>query len=104
MVLDGDSVLHIVDGGTKFSSAPFLAEVSTDMIWKKILTFWACTYTGIPKSILTGQGTQFEEKFINLPPLPDFEANRTGIEAHDSFGLVESYHEPLRSTFPEIKA
>ena len=32
------------------------------------------------------------------------EGSRTGIEAHASLGLVERYHEPLRSTYRKLKA
>lgn len=103
MVLDGDPVLHIVDDGTKFSAARFLPDVSTDTIWKTIVECWSSIYTDLPNRILTDQGSQFGEKFIDLDRLANVEFNRTGIEAHASLGLGERYHEPLRTTFRKIK-
>lgn len=104
MVLEGDPVLHIVDDATKFSAARFLPDVSTDTIWRMIVECWASIYTGLPNRILTDQGSQFGERFIDLAHVSNVEVNRTGIEAHAILGLGERYHGPLRSTFRKIKA
>lgn len=71
MFLDRDPVLHIVYNVTKFSSVHFLADVSIYIIWKTMIAFWACFYTDLPNMILTNQGTQFGENFINLARLTD---------------------------------
>ena len=104
MYIDGDPVLHIVDNGTKFNAALFLDEVSTAEVWNAIVCCWAMVYTGVSNCILTDQGSQFGEKFISLARLSNVEVSRTGIEAHASLGLVERYHEPLRSTYRKLKA
>lgn len=104
MVLDRDPVLHIVDDATKFSAARFLPDVSTDTVWKIIVECWASIYTGLPNGILTDQGSQFGERFIDLARVSKVEVNRTRVEAHASLGLGERYHRPLRSTFRKMKA
>lgn len=84
MVLYFDPVLHIFNDRAKFSSPHLLADVSIDKICKTRIAFRACIYTGIPNRILTDQGTQFGENFINLARLADVEVNLTGIGAHSS--------------------
>lgn len=92
------------EAGTTFRAARFLPDVSTDSIWKSMFDCWACIYTSLPNRILTGQETQFGEKFINLACIADVEVNRIGIEAHASLSLGERYREPLRPTFRKIKS
>lgn len=102
MVIERKPILHVVDEATEFSAARFLPDVSTDVVWKTFVECWASIYTGLPNRILTDQGSQFGERFIELVRLPDVEVTRTGVEAHSSLGLGERYHEPLRSTFRKI--
>lgn len=103
MYLDGDTVLHIIDEGTKFSAAQFLPSISTDEIWETLVKRRAPLYTGLPNKILTDQGSQLGDRFIHIAKLADVEVGQTGVEANSSLGLGERYHEPLRSTFRKIK-
>ena len=103
MYLEGKPVLHIVDEGTRFSAARFVSDVSTMTIWKTILTCSATIYTGLPRKILVDQGSQFGDLFISLGAVSNVEARRTGIESHNSLGLSERYHQPLRNTFRKVR-
>lgn len=66
MMIEGKPALHIVDEATRFSSARYLSDVSTETIWKAIVECWTSIYNGLPNRILTDQGTQFGDKIIAL--------------------------------------
>ena len=102
MYLDGKPLLHIVDEGTRFSAARFLSNVSTMNVWQTILDCWATLYTGLPRKILVDQGSQFGDLFISMAAASRVEVQRTGIESHNSLGLGERYHQPLRNTFRKL--
>ena len=103
MYLVGKPVIHIVDEGTRFSAARFLDNVSTVSLWSAILEFCATVYTGLPRKILVDQGSQFGDLFISLGALSNVEVQRTGIESHNSLGLGDLYHHPLRNTFQKLR-
>ena len=104
MYINGSAILHIVDEGTHFSAARFLADVSTKTIWKTILECWACIYTGLPNRMLVDQGSAFGPLFVSIWAMSNVEVQRTGIEAHSSLGIGERYHQPLRQTYRKIMA
>ena len=103
MYLEEKPFLHIVDEGTRFSAACFVSEVSAMTIWKTILTCWATVYTGLPRKILVDKGSQFGDLFISLGAVSYVKVRRTGIESHNSLGLGERYHQPLRNTFRKLR-
>ena len=103
MYLEGKAVLHIVDEGTRFSAARFVSDVSTMTIWKTVITCWATIYTGLPRKILVDQGSQFSDLFISLGAVSNVEVRLTGIESHNSLGIGERYHQPLRNTFRKLR-
>lgn len=86
----------------QLSAACYLPTVSTNDVWQTFVQGWASIYTGLPNRILTDQGSQFGDRFIQSARLAGVGVTRTGIEAHASLGLGERYHEPLRSTFRSI--
>lgn len=47
MVIDGNPILHIVEEATKYGAARFLTDVSTDLVWKTFVEYWASIYTGL---------------------------------------------------------
>ena len=55
--------------------------------------------TSLPNRILTDQGSQFGDVFINIAAASDVKVDRTGVEAHSSLGLGERFHQPLRNTY-----
>lgn len=103
MYIDGKAVLHIVDEGTRFSAARFLPDNRTATIWKLLLVCWANIYTGLPNRIITDQGSNFGKFFVHICEQNNVQAEKTGVEAHNSLGLGERYHQPLRSTFRKLK-
>lgn len=87
MYIDNKPVLHIVDKGTRFRAVRFLSTVYTEYIWKYICYFWAAVYTDLPNKIITYQGSQFGDKFIQMACIYDDGVEKTGFEAHSSLIL-----------------
>lgn len=52
-------VLHIIDAGTRFNAAAFLAKLDTTYIRNAFIKTWARMYIGTPSSILVNQGSVF---------------------------------------------
>ena len=102
MYIDGKPVLHLVDDATHFSAAPFLSKVSTEAMWESILTCWATVYTGLPHKFITDQGSQSQETFAKMAELHGVKVCQTGIQSHNSLGIGERYHAPLRNTFRKL--
>jgi transposase InsO family protein len=103
--LRGRPALHIVDLDTHFHEASFLSSVSTDDVWDAILQNWANIYAGFPESILTDQGSQLvSARFAELAVHFGVKVHHTPIvESHNSNGLVERYHGPLRRTYEKVR-
>ena len=101
--LDGKPVLHLVDDATRLSAAKFLARVTTDAIWDAIIMFWSSICTGLPKTFVVDEGSQFRRTFAGLAALQDINVNKGGVESHHSLGIDERYHKPLRDTYRKLK-
>eukprot|EP00171_Calliarthron_tuberculosum_P022911 IDg22911t1 len=105
MYIESTPILHIVDEGTHFSAANFLSSISVECIWDSILNSWATIYTGMPNRMLVDQGSAFgkSDAFISIATRSNVQVETTGIEAHNSLGLGERYHQPLRNTFRKLR-
>ena len=104
MTIDGKKVLHVVDEGTRFSAARFLDDESTVTVWKTLIECWVAIYTGLPNRIIVDQGSNFGPTFIHMAHQRGVDVEQTGIESHNSLGIGERYHQPLRQTFRKILA
>lgn len=102
MYHDGKPVLHIVDESTHLGAARFVKEVSTVTLWATMLECWGAIYTGLPRKILVDQGSPFGNLFASIGSLTNEDVQRTGIESHNSLGLGERYHQPLRNTYSKL--
>jgi hypothetical protein len=92
MTINGKAILHVVDSGTNFSAARFLAGQDTKTIWNTFLYMWVTMYTGYPSSILTDQGSVFTGKeWIDLCAKASVSLRTTGTESHNSLGQGETY-------------
>ncbi len=49
------------------------------------------------------EGSQFRKLFAELSALYDVELGRSGIQSHNSLGIGERYHKPLRDTYRKLK-
>lgn len=66
MTIDGKKVLDVVDEGTRFSDARFLADERTSAVWKTLLECWVTIYTGLPNRMLVDQVTNIGPSFIHM--------------------------------------
>ena len=48
-------------------------------------------------------GSQFRKVFAKLTTLQDINRDKSGIQAHNSLGIGEKYHKPLRDTYRKLK-
>jgi len=96
-------VLHIVDEATRFQAARWLKDVSTQVVWNTLKMCWIDTYLGPPDIISHDAGTQFTgEEFRQLTNSMSIETKTAPTEAHNSVGIVERYHLPLRRAYSII--
>jgi Reverse transcriptase (RNA-dependent DNA polymerase) len=102
--LAGKPALHIIDIDTHFQAATFLRSMSTDDVWDAILRSWANVYAGFPEHALTDQGSQLvSPRFKELALHFGINFRYVPIESHNSNGLIERYHGPLRRTFEKVR-
>ena len=103
MYLDGRPVLHIADEATRFSTVRFLPKISTDAVWDAIVLCWSSVYTGLPQNMMVDEGSQFRKVFARLASIHDVNVEKRGVESHNSLGIGEMYHKPLRDIFRNLK-
>jgi len=104
LYLNGRPALHIIDIDTHFHAATFLRSVSTDDVWDAILRTWVNIYAGFPEHMMTDQGSQLvSARFHELAIHFGVKVDHTPVESHNSNGLVERYHGPLRRTYEKIR-
>lgn len=102
MFINGKALLHIVDTATKFSSATFLDKYgqSTTGIWNAFIDSWCTRYTGNPDRILSDSGSVLTSKaWGQLAEMTGATIRISGMEAHNSLGIGERLHAPLRRIF-----
>ena len=103
---DGNKpVLHVVDQTTAFQGGQFLPSSSAKDVWETLRMTWIDTYQGPPDTITHDAGTAFTaaEFQANAGSL-DIKCHAVPVEAHNSIGMVERYHAPLRRVFEILYA
>jgi hypothetical protein len=110
MFLDGTAVLHVVDTATRFSAAAFLDAhnetygLSVHGIWLAFLDIWCTLCVGYPNRFRTDSGTVFTtSKWKELTDVAGIALRISGIEAHNSLGIRERHHGPLRRIYRKVK-
>ena len=105
LYIENRPTLHIVDEATRFQAGRFLKDISAKHTWETLRTCWIDTYLGPPDLITHDAGKNFASKefkqyagnmSISVKPIP--------VEAHNSIGMVERYHGPLRRAYQIIVA
>lgn len=98
--IDGKPVLHTVDESTGFQAAYFLKSMSAGHAWEALRASWIDVYLGPPTLITHDPGTNFSsDEFRGNAHSAGSEVKETPTEAHNSNGMVERYHVPLRRAF-----
>lgn len=93
-------LLHIVDTQTHFQNAVFLKGESVRDVWDGFIEAWSSVYVGYPRVLKSDQGSVFtSKKWREWTSMAGINLEISGIESHNSNGVVERYHDPLRRIF-----
>ena len=93
-------VLQVIDTATAFQAARFLKNMSAKTVWNTLKACWIDTYLGPPNYISHDAGKQFQAaEFKQNAKMVSSEVKEVPIEAHNSIGKNERYHQPLRRAF-----
>jgi hypothetical protein len=96
MYLENRSMLHIIDRGTRFSTARFLLSVYKETTWTTFIGSWSSLYVGFPHINLTDHGSAFMSRsWRGMCAAAEIELRNTGVETHHSLNVVETLHAPL---------
>lgn len=114
--VEGDAFLHVVDTATRFSATTFLDwkphsdgpekdyGQSVDGVWEAFIECWCTLYTGYPNRLRTDAGSIFTSpRWEALAEDCGISMSRSGIESHNSIGLGEKMHDPLKRVYKKIK-
>ncbi|KAI0998086.1 hypothetical protein K3495_g10103 [Podosphaera aphanis] len=103
MYIDGRPLLHVVDESTKFGAARWVQSMSAQHVWEALRTCWIDVYLGPPDVIAHDAGKNFvSHEFRQNATALAIETKEVPVEAHNSIGIVERYHGPLRRAYDII--
>jgi transposase InsO family protein len=110
MLINGKVVLHVIDSATRFNAATFLDShlesfgQSSDGIWDAFIDIWCSIYTGYPDRLRIDSGSAFTSvKWKTLIESRGITLSISGVKAHNSLGIGERYHGPLRRVYQKIE-
>jgi hypothetical protein len=100
MYISGSPLLHVVDEGTRFQAGRWLQDISAKHTWEVLQMCWIDTYLGPPDLITSDAGKNFVSKeFKEYANTMGIRTKAVPVEAHNSIGIVERYHGPLRRVY-----
>lgn len=103
MYIDGQPLLHVVDECTRFQAGKWLRQISAKHTWDKLQECWINTYLGPPDLITHDAGKNFvSREFKQYAGSIGIQTKVVPVEAHNSIGIVERYHGPLRRAYSII--
>jgi hypothetical protein len=104
LYLDGKPVLQVIDSATAFGAARFLKDMSARTAWDTLRVCWIDIYLGPPDMVVHDAGKNFAStEFKQLANTMAIVTKEVPVEAHNSVGLVERYHAPLRRAYEIIQ-
>jgi hypothetical protein len=110
MFINGKAVLHVIDSATRFNAATFLDShsesygQSSDGICNAFIDIWCSIYIGYPDRLRIDSGSAFTSvKWKTLTESRVFTLRFSGVKAHNSLGIRERYHGPLRRVYQKIE-
>jgi hypothetical protein len=109
MWIQGNAVLHVVDTTIRFSELTYLDKNGADYgqgvdgIWSALVDCWVATDSGYPNKLRTDAGSVFKSpRWRQYPGMAGIQVLVSGVESHNSLGLGEKIHVPLRRTFKNV--
>lgn len=104
MYINNRPILHVVDESTRFNAARWLKDISANHTWEVLKMCWIDSYLGPPDLITTDAGKNFLSKeFRQYAADSGIRVRTMPVEAHNSIGMVERYHGPLRRAYSIIR-
>ncbi|CDF34787.1 unnamed protein product [Chondrus crispus] len=101
----GNPILHVVDTHTGYQNVALPKSLSARHVWDAFLEAWVTVYVGIPNRIRADQGSVFTSKFWDdITTLHGIDLQLSGTQSHNSIGIGERYHAPLRRIFRVIRS
>ena len=103
--IGGKPILHIVDEATRYQAGRWLQNVTAKHTWDALRACWIDTYLGPPDVITTDSGKNFASReFSQYANLMGTAVKIVPVEAHNSIGVVERYHAPIKRAYSIITA
>ena len=103
MYINNIPVLHVVDEATRMNAARWLSGMSSRETWDVLRACWIDTYLGPPDLLTTDAGTNFVSREFKLYAGElGIRVKTVPVEAHNSIGVVERYHAPLKRAYSII--
>jgi hypothetical protein len=109
MFINGKAVLHVIDSATiqcsNISRFAFrIVRQGSDGIWDAFIDIWCSIYTGYPDRLRIDSGSAFTSlKWKTLTESRGITLSISEVEAHNSLGIGERYHGPLRRVYQKIE-
>ena len=105
MYISGKPLIHVVDEATRYQAGRWLNNLTAKHLWEKLQECWINTYLGPPDWIVHDAGTNFIAKEFQQNAFSQgIQTRDVPIEAHNSIGIVERYHGPIRRAYEIIAA
>jgi hypothetical protein len=103
--ITGQPVLHVIDEGTRYQAGRWLQDISAKTTWDTLRLCWIDTYLGPSDQITADAGKNFASReFSQLASTVGTKVKIVPVEAHNSVGIVERYHGPVRRAYYIITA
>jgi len=103
MYISGMPLLHIIDEATRFQAGRWLQNISAKHTWDVLRMCWIDSYLGPPDLITHDAGKNFVSKeFKEYAATMGASTKAVPVEAHNSVGMVERYHGPIRRAYQII--
>ena len=105
MYINGKPLLHVVDEATRYQAGRWLKDMSAKNLWEKFQECWINTYLGPPDWFIHDAGTNFMAKEFRQNAISQGTMLKdVPVEAHNSIGIIERYHAPVRRAYEIISA
>ena len=62
----------------------------------------ATVYTRLPNALISDDGSQFRDTFVEICEIHDVKWKRSGTQHYSALGIGGRYHEPIRRTFRKL--
>jgi hypothetical protein len=104
MYISASPILHVVDEATRFQTGRWLDNITAKHTWETLQACWIDTYLGPPDNITTDAGKNFISKeFREYASTFGIRTKAVPVEAHNSIGIVERYHGPIRRIYQIVR-